>query len=352
MKTVSILLLLLFASALAPAPEIYQVISPHPHDQALIRQHSLTYHQHGRLWLVVPDRDAPAELMRSLRSIKGRDVRSFTPQLAPTKSTGNAQITSTLRQLQAQNIKAHVASLTGFKTRAAGTAENQAAVALVEKWLGEQGLELSRSCYKKGACSVVAERKGSEAPDQVILLLAHLDSVGKDFAGADDNASGTAVLMEIARVLKKYGNKKTIRFFATNGEELGLLGAKHYVKELSASGELKNIVLAINMDMVGYNSNGVVELETEAREEAMALWFAELARTYTSLKPKITLGAWGSDHVPFLKAGVPALLTIEDWSTKTPCYHLACDLPETLNYQYALEVARLNLAAMLTKDLD
>ena len=181
--------------------------------------------------------------------------------------------------------------------------------------------------------------------------MGHIDSVGKAFAGADDNASGTAVALEIARVLKDYDNRKTIRFFITNGEELGLLGAQHYVRKLSGENRLSELELVINMDMVGYNkSNNIVELETAPEYETLAKWFAELGSRYTTLKSKITLGAWGSDHVPFLNKGVPALLTIENWDTKTPCYHQACDRPETLNYDYASEIGKLNAAAVLTKD--
>jgi Zn-dependent M28 family amino/carboxypeptidase len=207
-------------------------------------------------------------------------------------------------------------------------------------------------CYRPEACSVIADKVGSEFPQQVILIMGHFDSVGKDFAGADDNASGVAVMMEMARVLQNYPNKKTIRFFATNGEESGLLGAQHYANLLASSGEIKNLVLAINMDMVGYNANGIVELETDSQYENLATWFASLTAQYTSLKSKITLGAWGSDHVPFIKKNVPTLLTIEDWSTKTPCYHTSCDKPDTLNYTYAGEIGKLNVAATITKDLE
>jgi Zn-dependent M28 family amino/carboxypeptidase len=106
------------------------------------------------------------------------------------------------------------------------------------------------------------------------------------------------------------------------------------------------------MDMVGWNANGIVELETDAGFEPLAKSFAALATAYTNLKTKITIGAWGSDHIPFLKAGVPAILTIEDWSTKTPCYHAACDRPEGLNYAYATEIGKLNVSAVMSKDVE
>ena len=73
---------------------------------------------------------------------------------------------------------------------------------------------------------------------------------------------------------------------------------------------------------------------------------AGLARTYTHLIPEITIPAWGSDHESYLNDGIPSVLTIEDWQTKTPCYHRACDKAETLNIDYAMEIVRLNLAAV------
>lgn len=233
-----------------------------------------------------------------------------------------------------------------------GTEDNRKATEQIKNDLASLGLKTQTICYRAEACSVIADKIGSENPNEIILIMGHLDSVGKDFAGADDNGSGAAVMMEMARVLKTYNNKRTIRFFATNGEESGLLGAEHYANQLQSSGEIKNLVLAINMDMVGYNANGIVELETDAKYEGLANWFANLAAQFTTLKSKITLGAWGSDHVPFINKDVPTLLTIEDWSTKTPCYHAACDKPETLNYQYAAEIGKLNVAATITKDLE
>jgi hypothetical protein len=59
--------------------------------------------------------------------------------------------------------------------------------------------------------------------------------------------------------------------------------------------------------------------------------------------------AWGSDHVPFLRKGIPGILTIEHWKTKTPCYHKSCDILDTLNISYLVEIAKLNLAAAIYK---
>lgn len=327
----------------------YQVISQHPHDVRDLARHVKTVSQNGRLW-IVEGSDLPANVLKNLRPLDGSEKHY---SYSPLNMLGaNPLIRNQVSKMSETLIRDYVVKLAGYKTRQVGTADNQKAIEEIEKNLSELGYVTGQICYASGKCSVLAEKKGAVSEEKVLLVLAHMDSVGRDFAGADDNASGTAVLMEMARVLSTYKNQKTIRFFVTNGEESGLLGAEHYVKTLKSSGRIKELALAINMDMVGWNSNGIVELETNAGFESLAKWFAELAGTYTTLKSKITIGAWGSDHVPFLRAGVPSILTIEDWSTKTPCYHSACDKPEGLNYAYATEIGKLNVSAVMTKDAE
>lgn len=341
----------LLLSSAAPKQDLYQVISSHPHDVKEFMPYIQTVKQEGRLWLVHLKGEVPAEVMSNFRRTDGQDVNHY---MAPVQKSAFASpvVKDFLTRIDVASIKSDVESLANYKTRLVGSADNQKATAQIKEVFTALGYTVSQYCYRADACSVVADKAGDGSSDGVIMIMGHFDSVGKNFAGADDNASGAAVLMEVARVLKDYGNKKTLRFFATNGEESGLYGAQHYADVLKKSGEIKKLVLAINMDMVGYNSNGIVELETDSQYEGLANWFANLASTYTTLKSKITIGAWGSDHVPFIKGGVPTLLTIEDWSTKTPCYHTACDTPSTLNYEYAGEIAKLNLAAIMTKDAE
>jgi hypothetical protein len=345
----SALTLLLLTGMTRPAGHVYQVISQHPHDLQELAPYVETISEEGRLWLVRTKGDVPANVMRHLRLVGSEKIGS---RLIDSEKRAPSQIVAkTIDEVEVENLKADVASLSAYKTRAVGTEDNKRAVKWVQERLAGLGYRTQQICYRAGACSVVADQRGSGQAG-VLLVIAHIDSVGKDFAGADDNASGTASLLEMARVLGGQSLRHDLRFFVTNGEESGLLGAKHYAQLLAASGEIRQLKLAINMDMVGYNSNGIVELETNAPYEALANEVAQLVHSHTSLKPKITLGAWGSDHVPFLEKNVPTLLTIEDWSTKTPCYHASCDKPDTLNYEYAGEITKLNVATILTKDLD
>jgi hypothetical protein len=349
MKTITLLFLYLILSvgAVSRKGPIYQVISQHPHDVEHFGSHVETVKEDGRLWLVTVKPGAPASVYQSLRMVADQKIGSVKPQLI--KRTADPLIQQVVANVSADNIRADVVHLSSYRNRAVGSEDNKKAVAWVQSKLQGLGYQVEQICYREGSCSVIANKVGALA-QEVLLVEAHIDSVGRDYAGADDNASGTAALLEMARILSTQTLNRSLRFFVTNGEEGGLLGAKHYVRQLANSGELANLKMVINMDMVGYNSNGVVELETNSEFENLAQEFAQWTHDYTTLKSKITLGAWGSDHVPFLERKVPAILTIENWSTKTPFYHTSCDKPDTLNYAYAAEIAKLNVAAVMERD--
>ncbi|WP_408096286.1 M28 family metallopeptidase [Peredibacter sp. HCB2-198] len=344
---------LLLGLGAGPKENLYQVISIHPHDLDELRPHIETIEQSGRLWVVRVKENAPSEVMEHLRPLTGGERSySFVGKLITNKVFRSKPVDyqGMLKKLSLENIKNEVYWLSNFETRYAGSDENQLATNGVAQKLEALGFTVKKICYHPEACSLVAEKAGTILNRDVIMVMAHIDSVGEYYAGADDNASGVSVILEMARVLKDYSNNKTIRFFISNGEELGLIGSTHYAGQLERGNQLKNISLLINMDMVGYNTTGVLELETDPDFGDHAEWLAGVAAKYTKLKTKISLGAYGSDHVPFLQRGVPAVQTIEDWENKNPCYHMECDRPDALNYEYATEVARLNLAAVLLKD--
>jgi Zn-dependent M28 family amino/carboxypeptidase len=257
-----------------------------------------------------------------------------------------------LEQVQLDNISRDVVHLSSYPSRAVGSTGNQQ----VTQWLVQRFVSMgyavnATSCFQPNQCNVIADKAANQPSNlEALLVIAHFDSVGAAYAGADDNASGVAVMLEIARIISQTPMRHTVRFIAANGEENGLLGSRYYVNQQRAAQTIHQIKFVINMDMVGYNANGIVELETQPVFSELANWYASLVRQYTNLRPKITLNAWGSNHVPFLDRNIPALLTIEDWDTKTPCYHRACDLPDTLNYPYATQIAKLNLAALLDRD--
>jgi len=215
------------------------------------------------------------------------------------------------------------------------------------------GYAVERQCYKDRKadkeCNIVARRKSAGAGAKAILVIGHMDSVGFEKAGADDNASGAAGVLEMARILSGYRSDHDLIFVAANGEENGMAGSYACAAKLKGSGELARVAWAINMDMISWNKDGIIEIETNKEFSAHADWVGALARTYTKLEPYIAMPAWGSDHVPFLEAGIPTYLSIEHWEEHNPCYHKACDKLEALSWNYAADIVRLNLAVIAGK---
>ena len=332
----------------------FQVITTRPEELKAISPYIYYRYEGGRLSIVnlKSQTATPKWIFNYIRPVQLGNIGHYSPTPAQLRDFSLPPIDQNyLKAIKMDQIKGGVAKLASYKDRSSGSVDNQAAQAWIAEQLSQLGYQVSRVCYQPKICSILAEKIGLKNPKSVILVEGHLDSVGESFAGADDNATGTSATLEMARVLSTYQNNNTLRFFLTNGEEQGMLGSTFYVKNLIASGDIKNLKLVVNMDMVGFNSNGTVELETDKEWNSVALWFAQLTATYTQLKSKITLGAFGSDHVPFLKAGVPTLLTIEFWETKTPCYHKECDKYETINFPYMYEITKLNTAAVLTADV-
>lgn len=159
----------------------------------------------------------------------------------------------------------------------------------------------------KSARNVIATKQGTS--NEVIVLGAHYDSVSAG-PGANDNASGVAVLLETARVLAPKSLKHTLVFVAFDAEELGLVGSRHYVTSLSDT-ERQRIVAMINFDMLGGGS-GPLMLDGEGRIGRLALEAAqELGINARSFKlPQ----GYGSDHQSFRSVGIDAVFFMREYT--------------------------------------
>ncbi|HVQ22781.1 MAG TPA: M20/M25/M40 family metallo-hydrolase, partial [Candidatus Saccharimonadia bacterium] len=189
--------------------------------------------------------------------------------------------------------------------------------------------------------SIIAELPGSE-PASVVMLGAHLDSV-LDGPGLNDDGSGVAALLAIARALRGTRPRATIRLAFWSGEELGLLGSSHYVAGLTEA-QRAAMVAYLNADMIGSpNGYAGVYHETDAPPGSAALGaLVDVAVERAGGVPvDVTIGA-SSDHVAFGQAGVPigglfsganepvtsAQASSSGATADQPadaCYHQACD---------------------------
>lgn len=223
-----------------------------------------------------------------------------------------------------------------------------------ETALAEAGYSITTQPVPRGGgrCrNVIADQPGSHAePRDVVLVTAHLDSINlsgpaEPAPGADDNGSGSAGLLTLARALARRPTAHELRLILFGGEEEGLFGSETYVAALPAD-ERPRIRAVLNMDMIGGRNTpepGVL-LEGAAVSQDVIDALARAAATYTDLAVTTSLHPFNSDHVPFIDAGIPAVLTIEADDGANPRPHTAADAVAAVDPDLAMEILRMNLA--------
>ncbi|WP_187270131.1 M28 family metallopeptidase [Pontibacter qinzhouensis] len=194
--------------------------------------------------------------------------------------------------------------------------------------------------------NVIAAVEGSVQPDSFIVFTAHYDHLGgqgKDvyFPGANDNASGTAMLLELAEHYSKPENKPaySIVFIAFAAEEAGLVGSFHYTN--NPLFPLSQIRFLLNLDMLGTGDAGMMAVNGSVHSQEFKL-LTDLNNTYMHLPQIRSRGkAANSDHYPFSEKGVPAFFFYTLGGTTA--YHNVHDKPEQLPLTRFPEVFKLLL---------
>ncbi len=209
--------------------------------------------------------------------------------------------------------------------------------------------------------NVVAYIKGSEKPDEVIVISAHLDHVGTDkdgnvYNGADDDGSGTVALLEIAEAFQKAvvdgnGPKRSILFLHVTGEEIGLYGSRYYTE--NPLFPLENTVCNLNSDMIGRidpkkadSPNYIYLIGSDKLSQDLHDLSEEVNKNYINLELDYTFNDendpnrfyYRSDHYNFAKNNIPVIFyfngTHED-------YHKMTDTPDKIEYDLMAKRTRL-----------
>lgn len=210
--------------------------------------------------------------------------------------------------------------------------------------------------------NVIGLINGTEEKDESIIITAHFDHLGRNnsnvvYAGADDNASGTAALMELAQAFalaEKSGvkPKRTIILLACAGEEYGLLGSKYYVD--NPLFPLNKTLLNINMDMIGrqttdtvINQNSLYVLGKGSMSKKVLKLVKKQNKIYTKLSiiEKLNKSDWEnvnwteqSDHNSFSKKGIS--ITFFHTGLHND-YHQVSDRPEKIEYEKLAKITQL-----------
>jgi len=329
----------------------------------------------------------------------------------------NRAISNIVREIDARNIEATIRKLVSFGTRNTLSDQNdpKRGIGAARDWLyaeflkaaeasnGRMTVEKQSFEQAKAArvpeptilTNVVATLKGSqpEAADRIYVVSGHYDSMCNsptdakcDAPGANDDASGTAAVLEMARVMAKYEFDATIVFMVVPGEEQGLLGSTHFAE--TAKQKNWNVDAMFTNDIVGNSlggngvrdrghvrvfSEGVPSNETPAEATTRRSLGGEndsasrqLARfikeTGDAFVPQFKVMmiyrrdryGRGGDHIPFLERGYPAVRFTEvneefrhqHQNVRVENGVQFGDLPEFVDFGYVANVARVNAASL------
>jgi hypothetical protein len=195
--------------------------------------------------------------------------------------------------------------------------------------------------------------------DEYIVVSAHLDHLGiregEVFNGADDNASGSAAILEAAEAMVKASPRRSVLFVLFTGEEGGAFGSRQFVVHPPVPQE--KIVLNINADMIGRNSDpfpeSLLAIASENERFQLNRLIFKVNESITKAPvdiEKSSSSPWtdflfGSDQFCFIKEGIPAILITRGFMP--PDYHQASDDADTVNYNKVWHAARLIYALAL-----
>jgi hypothetical protein len=336
----------------------------------------------------------------------------------PAPDRPDPRIRQMLDEVSASNLEAIVRKLVSFETRhsLSSTKDPRRGIVAARSWVQA---ELEKYAAATGGrlkvhqdrflveadnrripervemANVMATLPGTDpADDRVLVISAHLDSRASDVMnssikapGANDDGSGVAVVMELARIMSRHSFPCTIVFVAVQGEEQGLYGAQHLADK--AKRENWNLIAMLNNDMVGNSfsdetnlrdntrvrifSEGVPAFETEemtrmrrslhtendSKSRQLARYLKQTSERYVDnlevvlvYRPDRFLR--GGDHLPFSQAGFPAVRVCEmneNYNYQHQDVRVEKgvqygDLPEFVDYEYMRKNACLNLASM------
>ncbi|MCA9973718.1 MAG: M20/M25/M40 family metallo-hydrolase [Anaerolineales bacterium] len=291
--------------------------------------------------------------------------------------SADPEIAALAEAVSTQQLTAYVRTLAAFGTRSTFSVVDQpaAGVGAARTWIYEElvrvgsgrlqveldDFDLNHQGVSYPQQNVVATLPGRSGQSGAIVLMAHYDSRTIDpnngsgvAPGANDNASGVALLLELARLLSARSWERTIIFVAFAAEEQGTHGSRHFVADRLLAGW--QVAAALNNDIVGGRPGipQTVRVFTPGPDTStprqLARYVRFIGRLYVPTLPADLQDAVDrperfSDHIRFLDAGIPALRlteSVEDISSQ----HNAFDTPEKIDYDYLRRVAQLNLAAI------
>jgi hypothetical protein len=297
----------------------------------------------------------PDEPLQSFKQKSLISLEAVRPELElPIKFEIDPVILEIVNQVSKDNLRGYIQNLQDFQTRYALTSNCAQAGNFIYNFFVQSGIEAKQDFFSFGPIysskNIIGTLPGKVDPSQVVVICAHYDSYsGQPLTlapGADDNASGSAAVMEAARIFKDHSFDFSVKFICFSAEELGLYGSKDYAQKARLGGE--DIIAVINLDMIAYTNILPEDLDIigNPNSEWLVNRFSSTAKTYTLLdifKIVNPSFVW-SDHASFWNSGYSAICGIEDADVTNPYYHTYRDTIDTLNLDFATEAVKASLA--------
>ena len=311
----------------------------------------------GRYLLVDIDPIDAASIARTgcyaIQLVQGPQVVYEERARVDASARARADIQALVDLVSPARLQQSVQRLASFTTRHSTSATFREAADLTRAVFESAGCDVAFHTLPVGSqqtLNLVASRRGSGAtPRGTILVTAHLDSVnhdnpGQNAPGADDNASGVAGVLEVATCLAGQRHTEDLQFILFGGEEQGLFGSIAHVAGLASGHGVRAVV---NMDMIATinaTSSPSVLIEGAPVSRTLVDTLAGVAHSYTRLAVQTSLQAFNSDHVPFIQAGIPAVLLIEGNDSSNDAVHTGRDTMDRIDAGLMADIVRTALA--------
>jgi hypothetical protein len=235
---------------------------------------------------------------------------------------------------------------------------NDKAMQYIQEKLQSYGLQTTIQTFSTTGKNVYAVQPGLVYPNRKYIICAHFDDMpsGTLAPGADDNASGTAAVLEAARIFSDYQFQYTIIYALWDEEEQGLIGSAYYANQAFAQGD--SIMGVINLDMIAWdsNNNNVANIHTRNVGTSLTLYnkMVEMNTTYNVGLTLVVMnpGSTYSDHASFWNRNYGAILLIEDDNDFNAYYHTTSDLFFYYNVPYFVKSAKLSYATLASFAVD
>ena len=264
------------------------------------------------------------------------------------------EIEQIVAMVEVDSIMAHIQHLENYMNRKYNAPGGYAAQEWLAEYFESLGLEVEVMDFPYGNGShdnVIGVLQGTLYPDEYVVIGGHYDSTSwsGDCPGADDNASGTSGVMEIARIMSQYEWDRTLIFCAWATEEVGLVGSNAYATRAAEQG--MDILGYLNLDMIGYTPDGG-EVHTDllypSSAQELADYFKAVTAAYVPDLPVYdgNLTGGDSDHTSFNNNGFMGIFAFEDDQNYSPHIHTSNDLigPSVNSPELVERLTKANLA--------